>query len=111
MIAILGWTDGFGNDTYVWGNDMLKKNCVGLNLILERLTLIGMMPMNLEMRNTNQKEEKRKEIKAMLIVIFLLIVFILFVVCVIVITLSDTETFKAIDRKIANKINGKEKRK
>ena len=19
MIAILGWTDGFGNDTYVWG--------------------------------------------------------------------------------------------
>ena len=19
MIAVLGWTDGFGNDTYVWG--------------------------------------------------------------------------------------------
>jgi hypothetical protein len=27
------------------------------------------------------------------------------------ITLSDTETFKAIDRKIANKINEKEKKK
>lgn len=47
----------------------------------------------------------------MLIIAVLLIVFILFVVCIMAITLSDTETFKAIDRKIANKINGKEKRK
>ena len=47
----------------------------------------------------------------MLIIAVLLIVFILFVICIMTITLSDTETFKAIDRKIANKINGKEKRK
>ena len=45
----------------------------------------------------------------MLIIAVLLIVFILFVVCIMTITLSDTETFKAIDRKIANKINGKGK--
>jgi len=47
----------------------------------------------------------------MLIIAVLLIVFILFVICIMTITLSDTETFKAIDRKIANKINGKEKKK
>jgi len=45
----------------------------------------------------------------MLIIITLCIIFILFVVCIITITLSDTETFKAIDRKIANKIDKKEK--
>ena len=47
----------------------------------------------------------------MLIIVVLCIIFILFIVCIMTITLSDTETFKVIDRKIANKINGKEKRK
>ena len=47
----------------------------------------------------------------MLIIAILCIIFILFIVCIMTITLSDTETFKAIDRKIANKINGKEKKK
>ena len=45
----------------------------------------------------------------MLIIVTLCIIFILFVFCIITITLSDTETFKAIDRKIANKIDKKEK--
>lgn len=44
----------------------------------------------------------------MLIIAVLLIVFILFVICIMTITLSDTETFKAIDRKIADKIDRKE---
>ena len=47
----------------------------------------------------------------MLIVVMLCIIFILFIICVMAITLSDTETFKAIDRKIANKINRKGKNK
>ena len=47
----------------------------------------------------------------MLIIAILCIIFILFVVCIITITLSDTETFKAIDRKIANRIERKEKKK
>ena len=47
----------------------------------------------------------------MLIIAILLIVFILFVICIMTMTLSDTETFKAIDRKIANRIERKEKRK
>lgn len=41
----------------------------------------------------------------MLIIAALLIIFILFIICMMTIALSDTETFKAIDRKIANKIN------
>ena len=47
----------------------------------------------------------------MLIIIILCIIFILFIICIMTITLSDTETFKAIDRKIADKIDRKEKRK
>lgn len=47
----------------------------------------------------------------MLIIVVLCIIFILFIVCIMTITLSDTETFKAIDRKIANKIERKEKKK
>ena len=47
----------------------------------------------------------------MLIIAILCIIFILFVICIITITLSDTETFKAIDRKIADKIERKEKHK
>ena len=46
----------------------------------------------------------------MLIIAVLLIIFILFIICIMTITLSDTETFKAIDRKIANRIERKEKR-
>ena len=46
----------------------------------------------------------------MLIIISLSIIFIIFIICIMTITLSDTETFKAIDRKIANKIDRKEKR-
>ena len=42
-------------------------------------------------------------------VIFLLIILIVFIICVMTITLSDTETFKAIDRKIAEKIDKKGK--
>ena len=44
----------------------------------------------------------------MLIIMVLLIVFILFIICIMTLTLSDTETFKAIDRKIANRIERKE---
>ena len=47
----------------------------------------------------------------MLIIIILCIMFTLFIVCIMTITLSDTETFKAIDRKIANRIERKGKRK
>lgn len=47
----------------------------------------------------------------MLIIISLCIIFILFIVCIMTITLSDTETFKAIDRKIANRIERKGKKK
>ena len=47
----------------------------------------------------------------MLIIVVLCIIFILFIVCVMTITLSDTETFKAIDRRIANKIERKGKKK
>ena len=46
----------------------------------------------------------------MLIIVALLIIFVLFIICIITITLSDTETFKAIDRKIAEKIDRKGKR-
>ena len=46
-----------------------------------------------------------------LIITMLLTILILFILCMMAITLSDTETFKAIDRKIANKINRKEKKK
>jgi len=42
--------------------------------------------------------------------IFFLIILIVFIICVMTITLSDTETFKAIDRKIAEKIDKKGKR-
>ena len=41
--------------------------------------------------------------------IFFLVILIVFIVCVMTITLSDTETFKAIDRKIAEKIDKKGK--
>ena len=47
----------------------------------------------------------------MILIILLVVIMIMFLLCVTSITLSDTETFKAIDRKIANKINGKEKKK
>ena len=47
----------------------------------------------------------------MLIIITLCIIFILFIICMMTITLSDTETFKAIDRKIADKIERKGKKK
>lgn len=43
--------------------------------------------------------------------IFFLVILIVFVICVMTITLSDTETFKAIDRKIAEKIDKKGKAK
>ena len=43
------------------------------------------------------------------IVIFLLIILMTFLICMITITLSDTETFKAIDKKIAEKIDKKGK--
>ena len=45
----------------------------------------------------------------MILIILLVIIMIMFLLCITLITLSDTETFKAIDRKIANKINRKEK--
>lgn len=43
----------------------------------------------------------------MILIILLVVIMILFILCITLITLSDTETFKAIDRKIANKINRK----
>ena len=46
-------------------------------------------------------------IEKILLIAIICIIFILFVVGIITITLSDTETFKAIDRKIANKIERK----
>lgn len=46
-----------------------------------------------------------------LIITMLLTILILFILCMMAITLSDTETFKVIDRKIANKIDRKEKKK
>ena len=45
----------------------------------------------------------------MILTIILAIIMILFLLCITAITLSDTETFKAIDRKIANKIKKKER--
>ena len=45
------------------------------------------------------------------IIAVLFIIFILFIIGIMVITLSDTETFKAIDRKIADRIDRKEKTK
>ena len=54
---------------------------------------------------------QKKGDKTMLIIAVLLIIFILFIICIMTITLSDTETFKAIDRKIANRIERKEKKK
>lgn len=47
----------------------------------------------------------------MILIILLVVIMILFILCITLITLSDTETFKAIDRKIANKINRKEIKK
>ena len=47
----------------------------------------------------------------MLIIILLAVIMILFLLCITSISLSDTETFKAIDAKIADKINGKGKTK
>ena len=47
----------------------------------------------------------------MIIIILLFIIMMTFLISITMMTLSDTETFKAIDRKIANKINRKEKRK
>ena len=47
----------------------------------------------------------------MLIIISLCIIFIVFIICIMTITLSDTETFKAIDKRIANKIERKGKKK
>lgn len=41
----------------------------------------------------------------MLMFILLFIFSVLSLVCILSLTLSDTETFKAIDKKIANKIN------
>ena len=41
------------------------------------------------------------------LLIGLIIIFILFIFCMLAIALSDTETYKAIDRKIANKIKGR----
>ena len=41
------------------------------------------------------------------IVIFLFVLLITFLICITAITLSDTETFKVIDRKIAEKIDKK----
>lgn len=41
----------------------------------------------------------------MLLIIALIIILALFLICVTVLTLSDTQTFKAIDRKIAEKID------
>lgn len=53
--------------------------------------------------------QKKGEIKMIATLIFFLIILIVFIVCVMTITLSDTETFKAIDRKIADKIDKKGK--
>ena len=47
----------------------------------------------------------------MIMMILLFITTIIFLLCITIMTLSDTETFKAIDRKIANKIGKKEKTK
>lgn len=47
----------------------------------------------------------------MISIILLATIMIVFLLCVTSITLSDTETFKAIDRKIANRIERKEKKK
>ena len=47
----------------------------------------------------------------MLIIILLAVIMILFLLCITSISLSDTETFKAIDRKIADRIERKEKMK
>ena len=45
----------------------------------------------------------------MILIISLAIIMILFLLCITSISLSDTETFKAIDRKIANKIEKRRK--
>lgn len=47
----------------------------------------------------------------MLLIAIACIILISFIICIMTITLSDTETFKAIDRKIANRIERKEKKK
>lgn len=47
----------------------------------------------------------------MLIIIILCIIFVLFIVCIMTISLSDTETFKVIDKKIANRLERKGKKK
>ena len=47
----------------------------------------------------------------MIMMILLFITTIIFLLCITIMTLSDTETFKVIDRKIANKIGKKEKTK
>jgi hypothetical protein len=47
----------------------------------------------------------------MILIILLAIIMIVFLLCVMSITLSDTETFQVIDRKIANRIEKKEKKK
>ena len=47
----------------------------------------------------------------MILIILLAIIMIVFLLCITSITLSDTETFKAIDRKIAKRIERKEKKK
>jgi uncharacterized membrane protein len=56
------------------------------------------------------KYQKKGE-KEMILIILLAIIMIVFLLCVTLITLSDTETFQAIDRKIANRIERKEKKK
>ena len=43
----------------------------------------------------------------MILKILLATIMIVFLLCIISITLSDTETFKAIDRKIADRIERK----
>ena len=50
------------------------------------------------------KVSKERRIK-MLLIITLIIILVLFLICVTVLTLSDTQTFKAIDKKIAEKID------
>lgn len=46
----------------------------------------------------------------MFLIISLTIIMVIFIISMTIVTLSDTETFKAIDRKIANRIEKRRKR-
>ena len=46
----------------------------------------------------------------MILIISLIVLTMLFLLCITSITLSDTETFKVIDRKIADRLEKKERK-